>query len=77
MFKNKNHLTKCSKTMFTCLTNTILTILLTNKLTKKPKIQISKITTIYNRLDLMKRSPSGAHSKNTTPNQLAASKQAK
>lgn len=63
--------------MFTCLTNTILTILLTNKLTKKPKIQISKITTIYNRLDLMKRSPSGAHSKKTTPNQLAASKQAK
>lgn len=63
--------------MFTCLTNTILTILLTNKLIKNTKIQISKITTIYNRLDLMKRSPSGAHSKKTTPNQLAASKQAK
>lgn len=65
--------------MFTCLTNTILTILLTNNLqkTKNTKIQISKITTIYNRLDLMNRSPSGAHSKNTTPNQLAASKQAK
>lgn len=44
---------------------------------KKPNIQLSKITTIYNRLDLMKRSPSGAHSKNTTPNQLAATKQAK
>lgn len=62
--------------MFTCLTNTILTILLTNYL-QKPKIQISKIMTIYNRLELMKRSPSGAHSKNTTPNQLAATKQAK